>query len=132
MDLRKVKLKGGAFAQLGLDLDEAGALPDNPKACGQAQAGAFTRRFGGEERLEEMGFNLRAHPCPSVRDSQEDIITWIQIGEMSSAGVVEGETGGSDHELTTIGHGIARVDRKIHDHLLDLTRVRFDEARIGV
>ena len=45
--------------------------------------------------------------------------------------LVELDVGGLDGELAAVGHGVAGVDRQVHQHLLDLARVGVDHAEVG-
>ena len=39
---------------------------------------------------------------------------------------------GRNGQLASEGHGIPGIDRKIHDHLFDLSGIDFHKARSGV
>ena len=43
----------------------------------------------------------------------------------------EHNIGGRDGQLAADGHGIARVDRQVHDHLLGLSGVGLYPAQVG-
>ena len=64
----------------------------------------------------------------------------IVIGAGAGGGIIahdRGETAGyrpaseADRELPAVGHGIARVDAKIHDNLMDLGRVNEHAGQIS-
>ena len=42
-----------------------------------------------------------------------------------------GDIGGADDELTAIGHGVARIDREVDDHLLELMQVGLDGPEVA-
>jgi hypothetical protein len=45
-----------------------------------------------------------------------------------SVGFIEVARLGLDNQLAAIGHGVAGVNREIHDHLFHLTRIRLHPA----
>src|SRR5207247_2498611 len=74
LDLGKINLEGGAFAELALDVDMAGILADDAEAGCEAQAGSFARRFSGEEGFEEMRLYVFTHPGAGVGDRNHNPI----------------------------------------------------------
>ena len=48
------------------------------------------------------------------------------------AGVVrvERDVGGLDGQLSAVRHGVAGIDRQVHDDLLDLSGIGFDRADV--
>ena len=127
--MRKVKLEGRAFSHRAAHLDVAGALLDNPEAGRKPQSSPFARRLCGVEGLEKVGFHLLGHPDAAVRHGQHNVLAWTQIRQTFPSGLVNRHVGSADSKPSAVGHGIARVEREVHDHLLDLTQIGFDVAR---
>ena len=50
---------------------------------------------------------------------------------METLAFVGGHIGGAQREPAAIGHGVARIDREIHDHLLELRDVDLDRPEIA-
>ncbi len=44
---------------------------------------------------------------------------------------IELDVSGLNGELPALGHGVAGIDRQVHDHLLDLSGVGFDRSKIS-
>ena len=45
--------------------------------------------------------------------------------------LVEVDVGGRDGQLAALGHGVAGVDRQVHDDLLDLAGVGLDQPEVA-
>ena len=78
-----------------------------------------TFRFCGVEGLENSRENFRRHPATCVDHSHAD--TW-------NAGVLVRRF---DAELSAAWHGIARIQNKIDEDLLELRRIHVDIPDIG-
>jgi hypothetical protein len=59
----------GELAELGIDVDCAGMLLDDDVVTdGEAKAGAFSSRFGREERVEHLFFHVRRDASAVIAD----------------------------------------------------------------
>ena len=59
---------------------------------------------------------MRRAPCP---------------GYWRAASALQHDIASLDREPAAIGHGMAGVDRQVHEHLLDLAGVHFDQSQGG-
>src|SRR5262245_19186322 len=68
----------GELARLSVDLDCARMLlDDDVVADGEAEAGAFSRRLGREERIEHLFFNVRGDTGAVIADPDFHAITKV-------------------------------------------------------
>ena len=79
--------------------------------------------FGGEERLEGPDRSGLIHPYAGVRDREQDARS--PYLRPQSGGI--GHPRDLDLQDAATGHGIARVDGQVHEHLLQLARIRLDD-----
>src|SRR4029077_19997600 len=94
-----------AFAGRGADIHFSRMFLDDSVAYGKSQAGASTTGLGGKKRIENPVNVFAGNSCASIDDLNLD------------ASIVR--TG--PHFQDAAGrHGIARVEKKIQEHLLQL------------
>src|SRR5690349_14549530 len=123
---RQEDQKRRALSELTFNVDDPAALSHDAVDRRQAQAGAFVRRFGREQRLENPRFDLGTHAGSSVRDPQQ----YVRLVESAVAVVplTRRHDRGLDSDASTTRHRIARVDGEIYQHLLKLTCIGPDIA----
>ena len=131
LDSRKINLERRSVARLAIDPDVSAALFDDSVDRRQAEARALPFFLGGEERLEDVGLRLFVHAAAVVGDRQHDVLAGRQRNRRMGSRGVEFDVAGFDREAPALRHGVARIDRKIHDHLLDLAAVGLYEPEIG-
>jgi hypothetical protein len=98
-------------------------LLDDSEDRRQPQTGPLSPFLGGKKRLENsaLRFSIQADPGVCHREHHVRPRRYVVV----SVGIVlvELDIGGLDSELSTLGHGVARVQGKIHDDLFDLAGV---------
>src|SRR5205807_2597612 len=122
-----------AFAWLALHEDGAVGLLDDAVHRREAEAGPFAGGFGSEERLEDVVAHFGAHSFAGVAHEERRVLAFREPGPAHFAGV-DARATGLEGQRAAVGHGVARVDREVQDHLLELSRISDDDAgiRIGV
>ena len=113
-----------------MHLDEAAALLDDAVNRGESQPGALALLFGSEERLEDAGARLGIHAGSGVADIEANV--WASHRSLRQRAMLKRDIGGADDELAAAGHGIARVDRQVHDDLLGLAGIGLGAAQRGI
>ena len=92
----------------------------------ESKPGALAQLLGGEEGLEETLLGLRVHAGPGVRDGQHHVRAGLHFYAVLHILLIESHVGRLDGQLAAVGHCVARVDRQVHEHLLDLPGVDAD------
>src|SRR5262245_17442702 len=107
-------------ARFGVCVDKAAGLFDDSIDRRQPEPGTLADFLGGEERFEDLLNNVRWNAGAGVADFNEHIVGSVHafIGEFSA--FLGRNVGRTQSELAAIGHGIARIDRKIYDDLFEL------------
>ena len=98
---------------------------------GEAKTGAFAFVLGGEERLKDSLHGGRIHADAGVRDAELDVAAGRDGGVSPAEVPAELDIARFDEKLAAIGHGIASVQAKINQDLLDLRGVGLGGAKIG-
>ena len=88
------------------------------------------RRLGGEKRLEDTGLGLPVHSAARVAHAQHDVPPRLGGRVLPGKGFIDLNVRGLNDDSSALRHGIASIDCQVHQHLLDLTRVRVDHAQI--
>ena len=120
---RQIDRESRADPQLALDGDEPTALLHHGEDGGEPEAGAVLRTLGGEERLEGARQHFRVHARAGVLDHHRDMWSGAHAVALGIR-LFDLEHVHRDPQAPTAGHGIARIDRQVHDDLFELTRVR--------
>src|SRR5687768_6025026 len=113
-----------ASPRAGLDAHATAALVYDAFAGGQTEPGTAAHAFGRKKRLENARQDFGRDAGAGVLDGERDVST----GREPLA-----RPGSHDHvarlgaQASATRHGVARVERKIQDPLLDLARVRINE-----
>ena len=85
---------------------------------GEAQTGTGASSLGGEERLEQPGFDLIGHADTVVADRELDVFARHQGRVTLGVLGVNGGVAALDEQATAVGHGVARVGREVEQYLL--------------
>ncbi len=128
-EARQIDLERGAFAGFAVQPDVAFALLDDAVHRGQSEPGAL-QSLGGVEGLEDVGLGIGVHAHAGVADGEHDVVAGLHRGMEAGVVGVEGDVGGLDGQLPAVRHGIAGVDRQVHDDLLDLSGIGLDRADV--
>ena len=127
-DPRQIDLERRSPAGFAVHPDVAAALLDDAVNGGEAEAGALDS-LGGEKRLEDMGLSFGIHAHAGVADGQHHVLARLRWGVQAGIAFVERDIGGLDGEFAALRHGIAGVDRQIHDDLFDLAGIGAHRAQ---
>ena len=75
-----------------------------------------------------MRQRLGVHAVAGVAYGEHHVRSGPGVRSLSKVGLVELNVTGLDDQLAALGHGVAGVDRQVHDHLLHLAGVGLDRA----
>jgi hypothetical protein len=120
------------FGRLGED--EAARLLDDAVDGREPEAGALADLLGGEERLEDLGEEVRRDAGAGVGDPQRGIVGDRQDLAAHPAHVFGRDGIGLDGEEAAahrvLGeHRVAAVDGEVDDDLLELARIRTNRTQ---
>src|SRR3954470_17121020 len=105
-------------------------LLNDPVYGGEPQTRAFADLFGGEKWFEDVvkgrGVNTRA----GVRDGQRDERTRARVRMLPAKTVIQVNIPRLDLEAATLGHGVARIHRKVHQDLFKLGRIGMSQMEV--
>src|SRR6267143_533493 len=109
----------------------AGALTDDPSATspvsgGRSHARTLPLLLGSEKRFEDALARFEIHAYARVGNRQYRVAPGRNIGVEPAVRVVQLHHLGLDQQSPAAGHGVPRVQAQIHEHLLELNRIRFD------
>ena len=121
--------EGRAVAGFGVDPDVPAGLGDDPVDDGQAEPGSAVL-LSGEERLEYVLGNLGGHSGAGVADPQPHVAALSRPGAPGDGVGVHGYVAGVDGQRAASGHGVAGVDREVHQHLVQLAGVGQDRPQV--
>jgi len=128
---RQINAGRGALTQFALEGNRAAALPDDSVGRGQSQSSALSGTLGGEERLEEVAARGFGHSDAGVGQRDHHVLARTHAQALGGEALVEMHQGGLNGELAAMGHGVARIDRQVHEHLLEPARVGLDGVLRG-
>src|SRR5262245_36232700 len=123
---RQVDADHRSLPDLRIDPDMSMALSGEAIHHRQAKSGAFTQRFGGEERIEHAVEDRLADAGPGVADGYGDVLTRFERARGGGA-IVEPFVSGFDDDLSAVGHRVARVDAQVEQRVFQLVRVDHGE-----
>ncbi len=130
-DLRELELEGRSVARLAVDPDVSPTLLDDAKDRREPEAGAFALLLRGEEGLEDPCLRFAAHPDAGVAHRDSHVRAREHSGVFHLVVVIHLDVRRLDGQLAAIGHGVARIDREVHQKLLDLSGVGLDAPELG-
>ena len=114
-----------------IDIDKAAGLLDDAVDRGQAKAGAFADVLGGEERLEDLADDRRRNAGAGVGDFDQHVVRRRHALGVIALAFARGHIGGAHVQPAAVRHGVARIDREIDDHLLELRDVDLDRPQVA-
>ena len=105
-------------------------LLDDAEHRRQAETGALARALvvkNGSKRWASVSWSMPVPLSETRRSTQEP------AGSGAAGGLGRGHRlqRGLDGQAAAAGHGVAGVDREVHQHLLDLARVGLDRAGLA-
>ena len=124
LDAWQIDLETRAAPWLRVDGDVAVALLHNAVHRRQTETGPFAHFLRCKEWLEEMGAHRGVHARAAVGHGHHRVGPGDGTQMCLRERLVQLHIGRLDGQLPAVGHGIARVHGKIHEHLLDLVGIR--------
>ena len=129
---RQIDFEGTASLQLAIHTNAAPALFDNPVYGGQPQSRAFAFILGGEKRFEYLRTGFLVHPPTRVAQGQHHVRAGMDPHVSFGGALIQLDIRSLDRKFSAFRHRITGVDRQIHDHLLDLSRIGLDAPDIRI
>ena len=114
-----------------VDIDEAAGLLDDAVDGGKAEARPLSHLFGREEGFEYLVDDRCRDPGAGIDDFDQDVVGGRHPLGVITLAVPRGDVGGAQRQPAALGHGVAGVDREVHDHLLELGNVDLDRPQIA-
>ena len=108
---------------LAVDLDVPARLLDEAVDHAEAEAGALADLLGREERLEGAVDDLGRHAGRPIGDEQGNVVAGCYLDIVPCVLLVETDVGRLDQEAPASRHGIAGVDGKVEDCVLEARSV---------
>jgi hypothetical protein len=112
-----------AFPFLAFHLDPSFVLLDDAVDDRQTQPGSLSDRLGGEKWFEQMRQYVLIHPASGIGYRYAGNVPHVSGRRRGRTLAGKDNTSGSHGDPPAVRHGIARVDQKIHYHLLNPTAV---------
>ena len=115
----------------GIAEDEAAGLLDDAVDHRQAEAGALADLLGGEERLEDLLQHVRRDAGAGVLDLDQHVVGRRQFAIGEGLALLGRDVAGAHRQVAAGRHRVARVDRQIDDHLLELADIDLDRPQVA-
>ncbi len=133
LDHRQVDLEDRALAGLAVRPHVTAVLLHRAVHRREPQAGAFAGRLGGVERLEDPLQRLAVHPVSGIGHRQHHVPARDHRHVRMSLQTVRPQLGvpALDQQVPSLRHRVAGVEDQVHQHLLQLALIGFDEAGVG-
>src|SRR5262249_961645 len=123
----QIGAKRGPDSQLAINMSEASVLANDAVDGGEAEPSAFAQFFGGKERLEDTVEGSGGHAEACIGDGNDHVCAGARERLVGAVLGVEGRVAGFYEQRAAVGHGVAGIDAKIHEDLLDLGGVGANE-----
>ncbi len=117
---RKEQAKCRALAQFAFHLNMAVVLLDDAEDRGQSETGAFSRLFRSKERFENAVARGGVHAGASVGDNEFGVTSGSQARKEAGHVATDVDVARFDGEPAAFWHGVAGIDTKIEQDLLEL------------
>src|SRR5438093_499260 len=85
----------------------------------QTESSSFSNAFGAEEGFKDARLSGRIHSTSSIMHSQTNKMSLASLGMIRQVSLVDLHERSADVQLSALWHCISRVDRQVHDHLLE-------------
>src|SRR5262249_10459283 len=119
----KIDFKRASLAGLAINPDASLALLDDAVDSREPQAGPLADALGGEKGLKDMILNLLRHALAGIGDRETDVAARLDVEMSAGIFLVEVHCAGFDRDAAAVRHGVARVQDKVENDLLDLSRI---------
>src|SRR6478672_11877343 len=128
-DSRKKQRDSRTLSQMGFDLNSTSRLTHEAINHRQAQAGAFSQWFGGEEWVECAFDSLARHSATGIGYRQFDIRPWFNLQRASMLGQLD--VGRLNNDCPPLRHGVARVDAEVEQGVFKLIGIEEGVSNLG-
>ncbi len=92
----------------------------------QTESRSLAQGFGGEERLEDVGQNMGGNAVPRVAHDEFHQLT---LGKLLASHTSALAKAHFNMQMTTLAHRVTRIDRQVHQHLIEVPRIHQHRAR---
>src|SRR5687767_7043194 len=116
---RKIDVERAALSDFAFDLNPSLMLLYDAIHGSQSQPGAFPDFLGRKKRVENMGDIFRGNAAASVNHAQTHVKASPKFWIQTSVCVFYGFESCSDRKASTLGHGVACINREVHEDLID-------------
>ena len=106
-------------------------LFQHPVNRGETHASTLAGIFGRKKWLKNSTNRSRIHSITGIFHRQADVRTKLRFGIAVPRRFVDFDSRGREGQLAAVGHGIARIQRKIHDDLFDIAGISENRRQIG-
>ena len=126
----EVNPEGRSLLWLTIYRDVSPALLYDSVNRGKPQPGAFALLFRGEEGFKGARAGHCIHAFSGILNREHGVGAGLQgyFALMDLRRQVD--PGSGDAQLSASGHGIARINCQVHNHLLELVGIGFDVSEI--
>src|SRR5262249_11402617 len=118
-----------ATVRLAVHADVSACLFDDSICRRQAEAGSLADFLSCEKRLKDVFFDFRDYAVARISHLQACELDGKTFFVLLNA-ARERCGASADAQTTAFRHRVARVENQIHDHELDLRRIRINRQRI--
>lgn len=126
---RQVGPKECALPHLAMYVDETAVLLDDSVGTRKFHPTAFHVFLGRGERFEDVLSDFRLQPTSAVGDGKNREPASDDAQLEPAVGIVNINHLGFNQQPASLGHGVARIQAEIHEHLLNLRWIGFDGLR---
>src|SRR6185369_1025727 len=108
--------EAGAYPRFAVHPDVSTRLLDDAVDRGKTKTRSLSGFFCSEERLKDSSSNLFTHADTGIAHGQKHIPTRCDAKVVTGVFFREMDVPGVDRQLSPERHGIASIDREIHQH----------------
>ena len=98
---------------------------------GEAHAGALPRTLGRKERFKDARRGRCIHSIASVFYFQADVCSELCFGITRAFRFVDFDLKSRDNHFAAVRHGVASVQRQVHNDLIDAAWIGKNGRQIG-
>ena len=91
----------------------------------------MARIFGRKKWLKNSTDRSRIHSITGIFHRQADVRTKLRFGIACPTGFVDFDACGCEGKLAAVGHGIASIQRQVHDDLFNIAGISENRREIG-